>query len=520
MLPDDPVIYQIYPRSFRDTTGSGEGDLQGILDRLEYVASLGVDGIWLSPFYCTDFDDGGYDVCDHRAVDPRFGTIEDFDAIVAKAHELGLGVMIDQVLNHVSHKHVNFEAALEGNEKMAQWFVFRDPNPDGTAPNNWLSQFGPPAWTWSHERRQYYLHQFLDCQPNLDMRHPDVQDDHRKTLRFWLDRGVDAFRLDAVTSYLHDENLRDNPPASFEVHDKVSGPNHNPYTYQDHRHDMIPGDGAAYMEKIKQWGGEACFLLGESTSGNKSVQLALDFTEPGRLDSVYTTDLPEAATDPGKIADALMAAQGRWGRLTWWLSSHDQPRSNSAHGDGSWASARFYQLLLSLLPGPLLIYQGQELGLPQPELRQEEVTDPFDLLYWPEGPGREGARVPIPWTSQGPGWGFTSGTPWLPMRWAEHDSVEHQEAAAESPLQFTRRSIAFRRKERLSRPDTFAALSENDVLRLDILLDGRGWRALFNFSDTVPVDGDYGEPALSSGPLENGKLPPQTAAVWGYERKP
>ncbi|PZX15009.1 alpha-glucosidase [Palleronia aestuarii] len=396
-----PVIYEIYVRSFADSTGSGIGDLRGVTERLEHVAALGVDAIWLCPFFVSPLDDGGYDIVNHREVAERHGTIEDFDALVARAHELGLKVLIDQVFNHTSCDHPKFEAAIAGDEDEAACYLWRDPKPDGTAPNNWISQFGQPAWTWNHRRRQYYLHQFLPCQPSLNLRNPRVREMHCETINFWLDRGVDGFRLDAVTSYLYDESLADNPPARPVVQDQVSGPNYNPYTYQDHVYDMLPGDGAAFAETVRSWVGGDVFLLGESTSGNQSIKLAMDFSEPGRLDFCYTHDAIHGAQGPQLMADVLRDLDGRW-RLPWWFSCHDQPRHNSKLGDGTPESARFFALLLAPLPGPVLIYQGEELGLSQPKLSYEENTDPFDRLYWPDPPGREGPRVPIPWTEDGP----------------------------------------------------------------------------------------------------------------------
>jgi alpha-glucosidase len=394
-----------------DSTGDGVGDLAGITSRLDYVAGLGVDAIWLSPYFTSPMVDGGYDVVDHCAVDPRLGTLADFDALVARAHGLGLQVMIDQVLNHTSEDHAWFQAALAGDDAMAARYLFRDPKPDGTAPNNWISMFGPPAWSWAHTRRQYYFHQFLTCQPSLNLRHPDVQRAHREQIAVWRDRGVDGFRFDAVTAYLWDETLADNPPASAAVQAKVAGEVFNPYTYQDHLYDMLPGNGAAFADNLRDWAGRGAWLMGEISSGNKSYELAMDFTVKGRLDAAYTTDLPAGLASAPTIAELLSRADPH--RIVAWLSSHDQPR----HGSGDAQQAVFLAAIMAVLPGPWLIYQGEELGLPQPELTKAEVTDPFDLAFWPDGPGREGARVPMPWEADAPQFGFTEATPWLPMRW-------------------------------------------------------------------------------------------------------
>src|SRR5580704_9501181 len=208
------VIYQIYPRSFQDSDGNGVGDLAGITRRLAYVAELGVDAIWISPFFKSPMKDFGYDVSDYRDVDPLFGTLQDFDALIAEARRLGIRVIIDQVLSHTSDQHAWFKEsrACHDNPK-ADWYVWADAKPDGTPPNNWLSIFGGPAWTWSAKRRQYYLHNFLPEQPDLNFWNPAVQDAVLDIARFWLDRGVDGFRLDVVNYYVHDRNLTDNPPA-------------------------------------------------------------------------------------------------------------------------------------------------------------------------------------------------------------------------------------------------------------------------------------------------------------------
>ncbi|PYE83660.1 alpha-glucosidase [Pseudoroseicyclus aestuarii] len=515
-LAPAPTIYQIYPRSFRDTTGSGIGDLNGVTEGLEAIAALGVDAIWIGPFYPSPWDDGGYDITDYRAVDERLGTLEDFDRLLARAHELGLKVLIDQVLNHTSCEHPWFERAIAGDEDCAEYYVWRDPKPDGTAPNNWLSQFGEPGWMWNHKRRQYYFHQFLACQPSLDLRHPRVKEEHRKTLKFWVDRGVDGFRFDAVTSFLFD-GMEDNPPASPEVKARVSGDAFNPYTYQDHVYDILPGDGAAYAENLRDWAGEHLWLMGESTAGNNSVELALSFSEPHRLNACYTTDPVEKGRDPQALAALIDAMQGQF-RLPWWFSSHDQPRSASSLGDGGPRGAKFLALLRAVLPGALILYQGEELGLPQPHLEKSENGDYYDRLYWPDGPGREGARVPIPWLEDdgSGGWGFTTGTSWLPMRWQAGHSRAAQEGDEDSVLHATRAALAARRAHGWEVPDALEVEATDQVLRLTITTGAGRWRAVFNFSEDAPhraPEAASGAPEYASGAVDGG-LPPLTGAIW------
>ncbi|MGB3555398.1 MAG: alpha-amylase family glycosyl hydrolase, partial [Jannaschia sp.] len=434
--PEAPVIYQIYPRSFRDSTGTGTGDLIGACQKLEHVASLNVDAVWLSPFYPSPFADGGYDIADHKQVHPALGTLKDFDAFVTKAHDLGLRVMIDQVFNHTSIECPWFQRAIVGDPAYEDYYVWSDPKPDGTQPNNWLSQFGPPAWTWNHKRRQYYFHNFTAAQPSLNLRCADVQRELQEIMEFWRDRGVDGFRIDAVTSFLFDPSLADNPPASPDVREKVSGQDFVPYTYQDHANDILPGDGIAFIANLRDWAGEGAFIMGEVTSGNQSIELAGRLSDEGRLDMAYTTDFPENKGSAASYADILERAPSPQ-RIGWWLSSHDQPRHADKAGDGSDADVRFLALVLATAPGPTILYQGEELGLSQPHLPKSAVTDPLDLLYWPDGPGREGARVPIPW-AEGIDRGFSIGKPWLPMDWPAGASVAVQDIGTDTNLTFYR----------------------------------------------------------------------------------
>ncbi|SEN17877.1 alpha-glucosidase [Loktanella fryxellensis] len=490
-----PAIYQIYPRSFQDTTGSGTGDLQGIIRRLDHVAALGVDAIWLSPIYVSPMIDGGYDIVDHKAIDPMFGTDADFDALVARAHGLGLQVYMDQVLNHTSDQSPWFQAAIAGDQAMADHYLWRDPKPDGTPPNNWLSQFGLPGWTWNHLRRQYYFSQFLPQQPSLNLRHPDVQAHIAAQMRGWRDRGVDGFRFDVVTAYLWDESLQDNPPSTPQVQAKVSGETWNTYTYQDHTYDMLPGDGAAYVEKLRAWAGDDAYLFGENTSGNQSIELAMQFTTPGRLDAVYTTDLPENRGSPASVADMIARADSLQ-RIAGWLSSHDQPR----HGRPD-ASNAVLALQMAFLPGPWIIYQGEEWALPQPDLAKEDVTDPLDLLQWPDGPGREGSRVPMPWDPQAVGYGFTTGTPWLPLAW-DRDRVARGQAEM---ARFYARIIGMRRDMGWDTADVVACMAKGDVLDITLRTqDGSQWRGVFSHGAGEPANLPAGPPAIVADAMDGG----------------
>ncbi|TPE64985.1 alpha-glucosidase, partial [Sandaracinobacter neustonicus] len=278
------VIYQIYPRSFQDSNGDGIGDLPGITRRLEYVASLGVDAIWLSPFFRSPMRDFGYDIEDYCDVDPTFGTLADFDALVARAHALGLKVIIDQVYAHSSDRHAWFQSSREGRHGThADWYVWVDPKPDGSPPNNWQSVFGGPAWTWDARRRQYYMHNFLREQPQLNLHNPQVQDALLATAQFWLDRGVDGFRVDAINFAMHDPLLRDNPPAP-------PGPRTRPFDYQLRRynqsHPDIPGFLARLRVLLDSYG--ATFSVAEVGGDDPIPEMRVFTAGNSHLNSAYS----------------------------------------------------------------------------------------------------------------------------------------------------------------------------------------------------------------------------------------
>ena len=507
----NPVIYEVYPRSFLDTTGSGEGDLRGITERLSYIRDLGVDAIWIAPFYASPMVDGGYDIVNHRSVDPRFGTLSDFDALIAKADDMGLAVLVDMVFNHTSDQHPWFQSALSGDEDAARRYVWRDAKPDGSPPNNWQSFIGPPAWKWHPRRGQYYFHQYLQEQPSLDLRNPEVQEDQKKTIHFWKDRGVRGFRFDVVTAYLFDQSLKDNPPAAEEVRAHIDGPDARPYSYQDHVYDMLPGDGAEYAEKLRQWAGEDAWLVGECNTGNQSLAIAQDFSAAGRLDAVYTTDIVECASNPAAYERIFETLDGNW-CVPWWFSSHDQARATSRHGRGDHsATARFLAAVLCVMPGPLILYQGEELGLPQPHLDPEEIQDPFDAYFWPEGPGRSGPRMPLPWEETRPGFGFTAAKPWMPMRWPPGVSVHTQLDEDGSVLGFYRQMLALRKEHGFAAPQELHIAVDDGLMKLRIEAEG-SFTALFNFGEKAKDIEVDGTPILKTG-YADGALAPQGALI-------
>ncbi|MDG4650505.1 alpha-amylase family glycosyl hydrolase [Roseibacterium sp. SDUM158017] len=515
--PDHPVIYEIYPRSFADTHGHGGGDLRGITERLDHVAALGVDAIWLSPFFVSPFVDGGYDIVDHCAVDPRFGTLADFDALVARAHDLGLLVMIDQVFNHTSSDHEWFQRSLRREDGYEDLYVWADARDDGSPPTNWIAFFGTPAWRWYPQRSQYCLHKFLQCQPCLDHRHPSVHERLRAINRFWLDRGVDGFRYDAVTSFFHHRDLADNPPAPPEHRKRIPGPPNNPYTFQDHVHDVLPDECAGFTETLRDWVGPDTYMLAEINKGPNSVEVTHDFTKPGRFDAGYTFDLAERGLESGVLREILERMADRDG-FAWWLSSHDQPRHVSKLGDGSARDARLFAAFLTAMPGPLILFQGEELGQPQATLPLEMLHDPYDVMYWPEPLGRDGARTPMAWDSGKPRCGFSGAKPWLPVQHPEDGGVAQQTANPASVLNFYRKALRLRRELGLGRGVAEILDSPPGTILARMKGGGRDLTLTVNLGHSpwdIPAAAAGLEWVLSSSECpEGGTIPPRCAAWW------
>lgn len=448
------AIYQIYPRSFLDTNGDGIGDLPGITARLDHVAGLGVDAIWVSPFFTSPMKDFGYDVADYRDVDPIFGTLADFDALLARAHALGLKVIIDQVYSHTSDAHPWFAASrADATNAHAEWYVWADPKPDGSPPNNWQSVFGGPTWTWDARRSQYYMHNFLPEQPQLNVRHPAVQDALLDVARFWLERGVDGFRLDAINFAMHDLALTDNPVAA------PSHPRTRPFDFQRHIHNQSQPEITLFLERLRAVTDKypGSFTLAEVGGDDPTPEMKAFTRGHHRLNSAYGFDFLAA---PALTAGLVRATIRAWpggadeGWPAWAVSNHDAPRAPSrwaAPGDRD-AVARLAMLLLVALRGTIIVYQGEELGLPQGDVPFERLRDPEAILYWPLTLGRDGARTPMPWRSDRVHAGFSEAEPWLPVS-PDHVglTVEAQAGDPASMLAWTRRLLALRRNQQVLR---------------------------------------------------------------------
>jgi alpha-glucosidase len=440
------VVYQIYPRSFLDTDGDGIGDLKGIALKLDYIAGLGVDAIWLSPFFRSPMKDFGYDVSDYCDVDPMFGTLADFDALLAGVHARGLKLIIDQVWSHTSDRHAWFlESASSRDNPKADWYVWADAKPDGSPPNNWLASFGGPSWTWHPARRQYYLHNFLTSQPDLNFWTSEVQDAILDVARFWLDRGVDGFRLDVINMIVHDRELRDNPVALYKR------PPPTATQFQEHVFDRTRPEALAFVSRLRAL--TDCYkdrmTVGE-TVATHALELQQEYTEgQNRLHTAYSFYLLNArAASPELFAQTLRAWAGASGWPAWSLGNHDVPRfpTRLTSGGDPRQVRSLLALLLCLRGGPY-IYQGDELGLPQAHVPFERLRDPFAIAAYTGDAFRDGARTPMPWRSDEANGGFSSAAEtWLPVDPAHLPlCVEAQELDADSMLNFTRAFLALRK---------------------------------------------------------------------------
>jgi alpha-glucosidase len=459
------VIYQVYPRSFRDSNDDGIGDLPGIVERLDHIASLGVDAIWVSPFFRSPMADFGYDIADYRDVDPMFGTLADVDRLLAEAHARGLKVVIDQVLSHTSIDHAWFRESRESRDNpKADWYVWADARPDGAPPNNWLSIFGGVAWRWEPRRGQYFLHNFLSSQPDLNFHNPQVRAAQLDNLKFWLDRGVDGFRMDAINFCFHDAALRDNPPKPPELRTGRGFSPDNPYAFQYHWHNNTQPENLGFIEDVRalldRYPGAT--TLGEISSEDSLATMA-EYCTPSRLHMGYSFEL---LTDDFSVAHIRgtveqLEATMREGWPCWAISNHDVRRAVTRWGGDAPSDAFAKQLvaLVCSLRGSVCLYQGEELGLEEAEIPFESLRDPYGIAFWPTFKGRDGCRTPMPW-NDGRNAGFSDGTPWLPVSDAHRArNVAAQEADPDSVLNATRAFLRWRR--------TQPALVAGDIAFLD-----------------------------------------------------
>ena len=460
----DAVLYQIYPRSYGDANGDGIGDLPGITAHLDHLEWLGIDAIWISPITVSPNADWGYDVADYCDVDPALGTLADLDALVAAASARDIKVLLDLVPNHTSSQHPWFvDARMSKDSEHREWYVWADPTPDGGPPNNWVSSFGGPAWTLDPTTGQYYLHNFLPEQPDLNWWNDAVHDEFDRILRFWFDRGVSGFRIDVAHMVVKDRELRDNPPIdeNDDWIDRIRGQRPVYNSSRPEVHDVY----RRWRQIAREYDPER-LLLGETHVQNLAAlasfygdddELGLAFNFP----FVFSTFNAEPLR---AIVDATLAAlpHGAW--PVWTLSNHDVSRAPTRWSDGDVERARCALLLLLTLPGTPVLYYGDELGLPDTEIPVDRLVDPVSILYHPVH-NRDAARTPMPWSADtGAGFTVAGVEPWLPFGDLAAYNVADQRANPRSTLHFTRDLLALRREHAdLRGGDAFDAGSHDNV---------------------------------------------------------
>lgn len=517
------VIYQVYPRSMKDTNDDGIGDLPGIIEKLDYIASLGVDAIWISPFFKSPMKDFGYDISDYREVDPLFGTLDDFDQLIKKAHSLNIKVIIDQVLSHTSEKHDWFiESREDKSNPKADWYVWADANEDGTPPNNWLSIFGGGAWQWEPRRKQYYLHNFLVSQPDLNFHNEEVRKATLDNIEFWLKRGVDGFRLDAINFCFHDKQLKDNPAKPVDERQGRGFSEDNPYAFQYHYFNNTQPENLTFIESIRalldRYPGSAA--LGEISSEESLVTMAEYTKGDSRLHMGYSFELLTSDFTASYIRETVETLEKEMteGWPCWAISNHDVTRVVSRWGnhENTAQKSKLFTALLCSLRGTVCSYQGEELGLTEAEIEFEQLQDPYGKTFWPTFKGRDGCRTPMPWNATEKNAGFSQGAPWLPVPEQHLEfSVESQLVESDSVLNSFKQFVSWRKK--------YSALVNGDIEFLDspepVLVfvrqnDNQKVLVAFNLSnETAEVDLvqkneleillDHG---LASGELSKGKL--------------
>jgi alpha-glucosidase len=442
------VIYQIYPRSFYDSNGDGVGDLPGITEKLDYLSALGVDGIWLSPINTSPMFDFGYDISDYRGIDPVFGTQRDFDLFLAEAHRRGIRVIMDLVMNHTSHLHPWFiESRSSRDNPKRDWYIWHDGGRGRRYPNNWMAFFGGRAWEWDEKTRQYYLHSFLKEQPDVNWRNPQFREAMFGEINYWMERGVDGFRLDVVNLFVKDDRFRSNP---FAI-----GAYPRPYDLQRHIYDRdrpeLHGILRDFRKLLDSY--DERMSVGEvvvENDGNPTLAAACLGPEGDELHLSFDFSFIHQKWSAAAFLNCIRKWEAAVPEKAWpcnVLNNHDQPRSRSRHGGGTDAPARakLMAAMLLTLRGTPFLYYGEEIGMSNGKIPRRELQDPVGKRYWPFHPGRDPERTPMQWSAE-PNAGFSTGRPWLRVNGDyERVNVERQSGDASSVLEFYRRLIALRR---------------------------------------------------------------------------
>ena len=473
---ESAVFYQIYPRSFKDSNNDGIGDLAGVIEKLDHLndgkgGGLGIDAIWFSPFFPSPQADFGYDVSDYCNIDSDYGTLEDFDQLVEESHRRGIKIVLDLVLNHSSDQHKWFqESRKNSTNSKVDWYVWADPKPDGSPPNNWLAVFGGAAWTFEPQRGQYYLHNFLPEQPDLNWYNPEVREALADVVRFWMKRGADGFRLDTANYYAYDRQLRDNPKRPENSELMEDGQEANPLSqyitkYSKDRPENL--EFIHYLRKIfDESGAVSIGEIGSAEGLESTLKLGTDYVKKGKgLHLAYTFSMLNKNMSAEHLEHVLRVTEesieGGW--PCWSLSNHDCMRMISrfdCFGERDGFQQMMLLLLLSLRGTPI-IYYGEEVDMQEYEIKKDELRDPQGIRFWPDIKGRDGCRLPFPWDSKLTNQGFNSGTkPWLPA--ANKLSLDQAKADSGSTFHVLQEMLQIRKK--------FPALQNGSYRK--ILLDG------------------------------------------------
>ncbi|MDO9545947.1 MAG: alpha-glucosidase [Pelolinea sp.] len=477
----DGVIYQIYPRSFKDSTGSGIGDLKGITEKLDYLSDLGIDAIWLSPINPSPDVDFGYDVSDYCAIDPKFGTMQDFEHLIAEADKLGIRIVMDLVLNHTSDQHPWFKSARRSRDDSCRdWYIWQDADPSGKPPNNWHAVFGGSGWEWDSETEQYYYHMFYKQQPDLNWRNPQVRNALLEVFRFWLDKGVKGFRLDVFNMYIKDDLFRNNPT-------KLIG--RRPFERQIHLYDFDRPELMGVLSDIRQVVDAYAdtYVVGETFLG--TPEKAAGYCGEEYLHACFDFNFLESKYKPQPLLKAITEWENALGGSIWpnyVCNNHDNPRTATRFGVGEDDERlKVAAALILTLRGTPFLYYGEEIGMRDIRLKRSDILDPIGKRYWPIYKGRDGCRAPMQWNAEKNA-GFSSATPWLPVhpdylkRNAENQTEERY-----SLLNFYKQLLVFRKTHSALIYGDFQVVSGNSphVLAFKRSYAGSTIMVILNFSD-------------------------------------
>lgn len=480
------IIYQIYPRSFYSLANKNTGDIAGITSKLKYIKSLGIDYIWISPFFQSPMKDFGYDVSDYRQVDPLFGTMQDFDTLIEKAKHLSIKIMVDLVASHTSQEHQWFKDSINRKNDKDDWYLWANAKADGTPPNNWLSVFGGSAWQWNAQRKKYYFHTFLASQPDLNLHSIAAQNQILLEMEFWLKKGVGGFRLDACNHYFQDISLRDNPPNESND-EKIKT-----YDFQTHVFDQGRPENILFLQRIRKLLDQYDAYSLAEVGGNDALHLSGEYTKNLSLHSAYTFALLSEENSAPYIQQVIETLENKIvspARPCYAMSNHDKPRVATRWSENSDTNDTAYQMmaLLTVMKGNICVYQGEELGLTEADIDFEDLQDPYGKELWPVFKGRDGCRTPMPWENNASG-GFSLAKPWLPISKIHKSmSVAIQEKNTDSLLNKTKHLLKFRTDNNIHVGEIKFLKLCDELLAFTRTSNNKRFLCLFNRGKTLKI---------------------------------